>query len=86
MKKYFYLQLKLSSKLLPFVLGVTLALLVGLGVILSGLLANFQSSEEDKEFVVALAGDTDNTYIFSAKHTKIPPDGTQLEDQWFYPV
>lgn len=63
MKKYFYLQLKLCGRLLPFVLGVTLALVLGLGLILSGLLANFRSSEEGKELVVALSGDTDNTYL-----------------------
>lgn len=63
MRKYFYLQLKLSAKLLPFVLGVALALMLGLGLILSGLLANFRSSEESKAFSVALCGDTDNTYL-----------------------
>lgn len=63
MKKYFYLQLKLAGKLLPFVLGVTLALMLGLGMILSGFLANFRSSEESREFIVALSGDTDNTYL-----------------------
>jgi len=40
-----------------------LALVLGLGLILSGLLANFRSSEKSKEFVVALSGDTDNTYL-----------------------
>lgn len=63
MKKYFYLQLKLSARLLPFVLGVALALLLGIGLILSGLLADFRNSEEGKELTVALTGDTDNTYL-----------------------
>ncbi|MBQ8880597.1 MAG: ABC transporter permease [Oscillospiraceae bacterium] len=61
MKKYFYLQLKLAGKLLPFVLAVTLALLLGLGLILTGLLSAFQSS--GTPFTVALSGDTDNDYM-----------------------
>ncbi len=63
MRKYFCLQLKLAGRLLPFVLAVTLTLMLGLGLILSGLLANFRSSEESKAFSVALCGDTDNTYL-----------------------
>ena len=63
MKKYFCLQLKLSGKLLPFVLGVTLALLLGLGLILSGLYATLRNSQGSQEFVVALSGDTDNQYM-----------------------
>ena len=63
MKKYFNLQLKLCGKLLPFVLGVTLALVLGLGLILSGLLTAFRSNEESKVFKVAMSGDTDNTYL-----------------------
>lgn len=63
MKKYFYLQLKLAGRILPVVLGVTLALLLGLGILVSGLLATFRSNEESREFTVALAGDTDNEYM-----------------------
>lgn len=63
MRKYFYLQLKLCGKLLPFVLGVTLALVLGLGMILSGLLANIRSDEKSSTFTVALCGDTDNNYL-----------------------
>lgn len=63
MKKYFSLQLKLAVKLLPFVLGVALALLLGLGIILSGLISTFRSSESSQEFIVALSGDTSNEYM-----------------------
>lgn len=63
MKKYFFLQLKLSGRLLPFVLGATLALLLGVGLILSGLLASFRTEEGSKELTVAISGDTDNTYL-----------------------
>jgi len=63
MKKYFCLQLKLAARLLPAVLAVTLALLVGLGIILGGLLASFSSSEEAKRFTVALSGDTEDEYL-----------------------
>lgn len=63
MKKYFYLQLKLSGRLLPFVLSVALALLLGLGILLSGLISTFRSSEDSKEFIVGLSGDTSNEYM-----------------------
>ena len=57
------MQLKLAGKLLPFVLGVALALLMGLALILNGLISTFRSSESSKEFIVALAGDTSNEYM-----------------------
>ena len=63
MKKYFCLQLKLAGKVLPFVLAVTLALLLGLGLILSGLYETLHNSEGSQEFIVALSGDTDNQYM-----------------------
>jgi len=63
MKKYFYLQLKIAGRLLPFVLGVALALLLGLALILNGLISTFRNAESAKEFTVALAGDTSNEYM-----------------------
>ena len=63
MKKYFYLQVKLAARLFPAVLAVTIALLVGLGIILAGLLSTFRSNEDSKHFTVALAGDTEDDYL-----------------------
>lgn len=63
MKRYFYLQLKRLAKLFPFVLAVTLALLVGLAAVLYGVLATFDGREENQRFSVALTGDMDNEMI-----------------------
>lgn len=63
MKKYFYLQLKRVAKIFPFVLAVTVALLVGLAAVLYGVLDMFDNSEDNKRFTIAVAGDTDNEYM-----------------------
>ena len=63
MKKYFNLQLKLAAKFLPFVLAVTMVLVLGLGIILSNMLTGLQDSEAKRELTVALTGDTDNSYL-----------------------
>ncbi len=63
MRTYFYLQLKRVCKLFPFVLAVTLALLVGLGVILMGVIQIFGNGEDEQRFKIAITGDTDNDYL-----------------------
>ena len=63
MKKYFYLQLKRAAKIFPFVLAVTLALLIGLAAVFSGLLSTLADSENNKRFSIAITGDTDNEYL-----------------------
>lgn len=63
MKKYFYLQLKRVAKIFPFVLTVTIALLIGLAVVLYGLLAMFDDRADNQRFTIAVAGDTDNQYL-----------------------
>ncbi len=63
MKRYFYLQLKRSFKLFPFVLAVTLALFVGLSVILTGIVGIFSGGEENSRFKIAITGDTESEYI-----------------------
>ena len=63
MKKYFYLQTKLAARLFPAVLGVTLALLAGLGIILAGFLSTFQDSDANKRFTIAITGDTADDYL-----------------------
>ena len=61
--KYFELQLKRTLKFFPFVLGVTLVLIVSVAVILSSFLKNFNESEDNKPFQIALTGDTQDQYI-----------------------
>lgn len=78
MKKYFYLQLKLAGKLLPFVLAVTLLLSLGLGLILSGLLTVLESSDSSRPFTVALSGDTDNDYMQWGLAAIQPSEGGQF--------
>jgi len=63
MKNYFYLQLKRVSKVLPFVIVLTVALLITLTAILGGMFENFFSSEKNQKYTVAVAGDTDNNYF-----------------------
>lgn len=63
MKKYFYLQLKRVGKIFPFILAVTVALLIGLSVILYGVLDTFNRREDNKQFAIAVTGDTDNSYM-----------------------
>lgn len=47
----------------PFVLTVTLVLLLGMGIIFSGLMSYFYSSDTQKRFTIGISGDTDDTYI-----------------------
>lgn len=63
MKKYFVLQIKRVAKQLPSVLVITLLLFIGLAVILYGALSMFYGGEGNKRFYVAIAGDTDDTYL-----------------------
>lgn len=63
MRNYFYLQLKRVAKILPFVVIMTLALLIGLAVILFGVLDTFSNSEDNKRFSIAVSGDTENEYL-----------------------
>lgn len=63
MKNYFYLQLKKGLKIFPFVIAVTLALLIGLCAVLYGLLNIFFGSEANSRVRIAVTGDTDNEYM-----------------------
>ncbi len=63
MKNYFCLQLKRVAKIFPFVLAVTVALLIGISAVLYGVLDMFYGSEDNKRFTIAVSGDTDNEYI-----------------------
>lgn len=61
--RYFKLQLKRTFKFFPFVLAVTLVLLVGASVVLAGFVEKLNSSEDKKPFQIAITGDTDDQYI-----------------------
>ena len=63
MKNYFYLQLKRVAKILPFVIAITVALLIGLAAILYGMMDLFVGSDSNTRFTVAVSGDTDNSYV-----------------------
>lgn len=61
--KYFKLSLKRTFKFFPFVLAVTLVLLIGIAVILTAFVQKFNNSEDKTPFQIALTGDTDDQYI-----------------------
>ena len=63
MRKYFGLQLKLAARQFPFVLAVTVALVVGICVILSGLMDVLYNDDAPKQYTVGITGDTDDTYL-----------------------
>lgn len=63
MKKYLFLQIKRALKFLPFVLAVTLVLLIGLSAALTGLVAMFTNREDNLPINIAITGDTDNEYM-----------------------
>ena len=63
MIKYFYLQLKRTARLFPFVLMTALILLFGLIAIFFGLMRMQSESEDVKKFRVGIVGDTDNVYL-----------------------
>lgn len=55
--------MKLAAKQFLFVLAVTVVLLVGVGIVLSGVLSMLYGENTTKQFKVALAGDTDDPYM-----------------------
>ena len=63
MKKYFCLQLKLVAKQFPSVLAVTLVLLMGVGILFSGLMVMLGNSDVKKQYTIGITGDTDNPYM-----------------------
>ena len=63
MKKYLSLQFKLAAKQFPFVLTVTLVLLVGVGILFYGIITMFYNDNTAKQYTVGITGDTDNTYM-----------------------
>lgn len=57
--KNLLLQIKREMKIFPFVLAVTLALFIGLVVILTGIVKHLSSGEENQRFKIALSGNID---------------------------
>jgi len=55
--------MKLAAKQFPFVLTVTVALVVGMSILLSGLLNIFYDENSANTFTVGITGDTDNAYM-----------------------
>ena len=63
MKKYLFLQLKRQVRILPLVLAVTFVLFCGVSAVLTRLIDTFNNSDEQKVFRLAIAGDTEGSYI-----------------------
>ena len=63
MIRFLFLQIKRSFKVFPFVCAVTLALLLGLALVLNLVADKFVNSEENRKFEIALTGDTESKYI-----------------------
>ena len=63
MKKFLFLQLKRMMKFMPLVLTVTLCLLIGLSVFLTGIVGAFTNSEEKQPITLGITGDTDNDFM-----------------------
>lgn len=63
MKSYLLLQLKRVLKFLPLVIAVTLCLLLGLSVFISGMVSVLTDSEDKKPLYIGVTGDTDNEYM-----------------------
>lgn len=55
--------MKLAAKQFPFVLTVTVVLLVGMSILLSGVLSVLYDDNTTKQYTVGITGDTDNAYM-----------------------
>ncbi len=60
---YFFLQMKRTARVLPFVLVVTLAICVGLGLVLDHIILDNSSAEDKQKYQIAIVGDTDESYL-----------------------
>ncbi|MBE6737779.1 MAG: ABC transporter permease [Ruminococcaceae bacterium] len=63
MKRFLFLQLKRMLRFMPLVIAVTLCLLLGLSVFISGIVSYFDDSEEKKPLYIGVTGDTENEYM-----------------------
>lgn len=63
MKKYLFLQLKRAGGIFPFVLGVTLVLLLGVSVVLGAMLQSNEEREDNKKINIGVSGDLDNDFL-----------------------
>ena len=63
MKQYTYLQLKRVAKVFPYVLAVTVVMLVGFALLFSAFVSANQEKEENLIFRVAVTGDVENPLV-----------------------
>ena len=61
--KYLRAQMKRTAKLYPAILCFTLALVVGVSIVLAVLFGNNAKSEENKRIRVGIVGDLENSYL-----------------------
>ena len=63
MLKYFFLQLKRSFKIFPFLVFSILIMLFCVAVVIAGFVGKSQNSEEKQRFKIGLTGDLNSEYI-----------------------
>ena len=63
MKQYTFLQLKRVAKVFPYVLAVTIVMLIGFALLFSAFVTTNQQKEENMIFRVAVTGDVENPLI-----------------------
>lgn len=63
MGRYFYLQLKRSLRVLPFVLAALLTAMVCIGLLANGLWKANLDSDQKQRFKIAITGDTSGEYV-----------------------
>ena len=63
MKKYFKLQLKRAAGLFPYVVVITVVLLLGVSLALGGILAQNDNKTENKRVNIGVTGDMDNSML-----------------------
>ncbi len=63
MKKYLLLQLKRAGGIFPFVLAVTLVLLLGVSVVLGAMLKGNEDKAENTKFKIGVSGDLENEFL-----------------------
>ncbi|MEE0264990.1 MAG: ABC transporter permease [Acutalibacteraceae bacterium] len=63
MKAYFISQIKRVFKLMPIILAVTILLCMALAVVFGVVLKLDSQSEKNNKFIIAIAGNTEDTYL-----------------------
>lgn len=63
MKTYFYLQIKRILKVFPFILTVSVALFLGLVIVMSSIVTGFSDPADHQKVRVGITGDVDSTLV-----------------------